>query len=153
MELKYTIEIKKNSVYNVGGYRYKVLSSGNKTGTVAVLGSTKKSVSSVKVADKVKIGGISFKVTEIAPNAFAKNKKLKSVVIGSNIKTISKNAFYGDGNLKTITIKTKNLRTVGKNALKNINTKAVIKVPSGKYKAYKKLLNKNTGLKNTMKVK
>ena len=81
-----------------------------------------------------------FNVTGIEENAFKNCKKLKSAVIGSNIKKIGARAFYGCRKLKKITIKSKVLRKAGKNAFKKIGADAVIKVPKSKKKAYKKIL-------------
>ncbi|MBQ6843787.1 MAG: leucine-rich repeat protein [Agathobacter sp.] len=60
--------------------------------------------------------------------------------VPSKVTKIDKQAFYGCKKLKTITIKSTKLKTVGKNALKGINSKATIKVPKSKLSAYKKLL-------------
>ncbi|MCI8645732.1 MAG: leucine-rich repeat protein [Firmicutes bacterium] len=56
--------------------------------------------------------------------------------------TIEKGAFANCKNLKSITIKTGKLtkKSVGKNAFKGISSKVVVKVPQGKVKAYKKML-------------
>ncbi|MDD6069579.1 MAG: leucine-rich repeat protein [Clostridiales bacterium] len=72
--------------------------------------------------------------------------------MGKNVKSIGKEAFSGCSSLKNITNKSKSLKSVGKNALKGIHKKAVIKVPSSKYSAYKKLL-KGKGQKNSVKIK
>ena len=63
-------------------------------------------------------------------------------MIGSNIVTIGKNAFYGCKNLKKITIKSEKLtsKSIAKNAFRGISKKTVVKVPASKYKAYKKML-------------
>ena len=87
----------------------------------------------------------------IGDYAFAKCPKLTKVVIGEGAKTIGKNAFYKDSRLKSITIKSTNLKKVGKNSLKGISKKAKIYVPSQKYKAYKKLL-KGKGQAKTVKI-
>lgn len=55
--------------------------------------------------------------------------------------------------LSKITIKSSVLKSVGKNAIKGINKKATIKVPKKKLSKYKKLFNKKTGYKKTMKIK
>ncbi len=96
----------------------------------------------VLVEDTVTIGGVKFKVTEIAAKAFYKNKKLTRITIGKNIKKIGANAFNGASNLKNITIKTTKLKkkTVGKNAFKGIHKKAKAKVPAKKLKSYKSVL-------------
>ena len=60
------------------------------------------------------------------------------------MKKIGKNAFLNCAKLKTISIKSTKLtaKTVGANAFKGINGRAVIKVPGAKLKAYKILLKK-----------
>ncbi len=71
----------------------------------------------------------------------------------SKVKTIGKRAFYNCKSLKTITIKSKKLKSVGNEAITKINKKATIYVPQGKKKDYKKLFTKQTGFKKTMKIK
>ena len=71
---------------------------------------------------------------------------------GNGLKQIGAKAFFNCKVLKTITIKSKVLKKVGKNAFKGINKKAVIKVPSAKRKAYTKLLAKK-GQSSTVKIK
>ena len=94
---------------------------------------------------KISIGGKKFKVTRIESKAFANNKKLKKLTIGSQITEIGSNAFADDKQLKTIVIKSKKINKVGKNAWKNINAKAKFKVPTSRVKKYKKLFTKKTG--------
>ena len=90
-------------------------------------------------------------MTGIAANALKKNTKVKKVTIGENVKSIGASAFNGCKYLKTITIKSKKLETVGKNALKSINKNATIKVPKSKLSAYKKLF-KNAGQGSKVKI-
>lgn len=54
--------------------------------------------------------------------------------------------------LKKITIKSAKIKSIGKNAIRNIHKKAVIQVPKGKQKAYKKLFNSKTGYRKAMKI-
>ena len=81
----------------------------------------------------------------MAAKAFKGNKKITNVTIGKNVKTIGASAFYGCKKLKKLTIKTKYLtsKSVGKKAFSGIYKKAIIKVPAGKKKSYKKLLKKH----------
>lgn len=92
-------------------------------------------------------------VTKIEKSAFKKNSNLTKVVIGSKLKTIGSSAFEEDKKLKSITIKSQNLKSksVGSKALSKTNSKLVIKVPAKKVAAYKKLF-KGKGNK-TVKVK
>ena len=101
-----------------------------KGGTVTLTKSLNKKCKKITVPKVVKIAGVKFKVTAIGNNAFKNCKKLK-----------------------TITIKSTTIKKVGKNAIKGINKKAVIKVPKSKKKAYKKLFKSKTGFKKTMKLK
>ena len=100
----------------------------------------------------VTINGVSYKVTGISASAFKNCKNLRSVVIGKNVQVIAKNAFAGCSRLKKVTIKSVKIKKIGKNAFKDINKKAVIKIPKSKNKTYKKLLKKS-GLKRTVRIK
>ena len=131
----FQITVAKGKTYTAGNFKYKMTkASTNGKGTVT-LAATKKSKSdkkftSCKIANTVKIGGKTFKVTAIGDDAFKGYKKLK-----------------------TITIESKNIESVGKNAVKNIHKEATIKVPKNKVKEYKKLFNKNTGFTSKMMIK
>ena len=132
---------------------YKVVSSSKKQPTISYVQSAKTKTASVTVPDKVTIGGVTYKVTAIAPKAFANNKKLKKVTISKNITSIGKNAFAGCKKLKKITIKSTKLKSksIGKNAFKGTAKNLVINVPKKQYKAYKKFLKKKGN--KTVKVK
>ena len=132
-----------------GKATYKILAADK----VAFVGLTAKNPKSATIPATVTINGKKYKVTEIAANAFKNKKKLKKVTIGTNVTKINKNVFYGCKSLKTIIFKGKKLKTVGKNAIKGINKKAVIKAPKASVKAYKKKFTKKTGFKKTMKIK
>ena len=117
--------------------------------TVATAGATltykapiNKKAKKVTIPATVTIDGITYKVTDIAPNAFKGCKKLKKITIGAGVTTIGKKAFTGCKHLKNIIIKSKKLKKIGKNAFKGINKTAKIKVPKNKLKAYKKLFKK-----------
>lgn len=163
----FTIIIKKGTSYKAGSFQYKVTG----TSTVSMIGVKDSKTTKVKVPKTVKIGGKLFKVTAIGSSAFKNNKKITSIEIGDNVKSIGTSAFEGcigltkvtvgkgvteiGGSafkdckkLGTITIKSNNLKKVGKNALKGIKATAKIKVPAKKLPAYKKLFkNKGQGRK------
>lgn len=126
---------------------YKVTKAGTsdgKAGTVEYLKPVNKMKKIVTIPATITVDGIKYKVTGIASKAFKNNKYITRVTIGKNVKTIGAKAFYGCKKLKNITVKTKKLdvKKVGKSAFKGINSKATIKVPKSKYKAYKILLKK-----------
>ena len=146
----------KGETYTVSKMKYKVTNADlTGKGTVTLVGTTvkKAKLTSLTVKDSVKINGAVFKITAIGSNAFSKYNKLKKAAVGKNVLSIAKGAFQGDGKLKNITIKSKKLKTVGKNAVKGIHKKAVIKVPKAKLAAYRKLFKSKTGFKKTMTVK
>lgn len=129
--------------------KYKVLADGK----VEYVSLNNKKIKSVVIPDTISDGnGNKYKITGIADNAFKNYKKLTKVTIGKNITKIGKNAFYGCKKLSKITIKSSLLKSVGKNAIKGINKKAVIKVPKKKLSKYKKLFKNKTGYKKTMKI-
>lgn len=144
---------KNGEIIPISSGGYKVTSVGN---TVEYQGN--KSKKNAIVPETVTYDGITYKVTSIAPGAFKNNKKLTKVTIGSNVKTIGKQAFYGCKNLKSITIKSKYLTTksIGAKAFTKAGSKnykkLVVKVPKSKKKAYVKLLKKK-GLSSKAKIK
>lgn len=166
----------KGSRIEMGGIRYTVTSTEKPAvafaGTDASDSKGTVSVPSVIVSD-----GITYQVTELAANAFKNNKKLKKVVLPQTITKIGKNAFWGCKKLTTVTIP-KNVTVMGANVFKGckklkkivvkskkltskglsaktfsgVSAKAVVKVPAGKVKSYRKLFYKK-GLSKKVKVK
>ena len=123
-----------------GVFTYKVTGKGTvEVKSITAKGKAKKSV---KIFDKIKASGKTWKVTSVAANALKGNKKMESLTIGKNVRKIGKNAFANCRKLKKVTIKSKKINTIGKNAFKNINKKATVKVPKAQKKKYAKLLNK-----------
>lgn len=134
------------------GNQYKVTSNNSSNPTIAFTGN--KAKSSVTIPATLKINGVTYKVTEISANAFKNNKKLKKLIVGTNIVKISKNAFYGCKNLTSITIKTSRLtlKNIGTNAFKNTSPKATVKVPKKQKVLYSQILKKR-GLNKKAKIK
>ena len=132
---------------------FTVTSSDAANPTVAFSGITDKKAKSVTIPEKITVDNVTYKVTSVADKALSGNKKIKKVTIPKGVTSIGKNAFNNCKNLKNIVIKSTTLKSVGKNAIKGINKKAVIKAPKKQLKAYKKLFAKKTGYKKTMKIK
>ncbi len=128
---KVTIKVpslpKKNSKVKVGNLTYKITKSSKTGGTVSVVKSNSKNVTKVTIPASVKIKGYTFTVTKIEKNAFKSCKKLKKVTIKSN-----------------------QIKSIGKGAFSTINKKAAITVPKKLKKKYTKLLKKS-GYKGTVK--
>ena len=149
-KLKDSMTLKNGDTVTEGGVQYRVTDAAAKT--AEAYGTAKKNIKSINVAATVTIKGVTCKVTAVADQAFAGQKKATKAVIGANVTKIGKKAFYGDSRLKSITVKGKKLKMVGKQALKGINKHAVVRVPKAKKKAYKALF-KGKGQKKSVKVK
>ena len=96
----------------------------------------KKKAKKVNVPKTIKYGGKTYKVTKILAKVLQNNKTVSEITVGANVNAIEKNAFDGCENLKTLKIKSKVLKKVGKNALRNTNKKCKIKVPKAKKSDY-----------------
>lgn len=107
--------------------------------TVCFIGPNKEQAK-VVIPQSIHYNGREYKVVKIADRAFYKHTKLRQVTIPESCTTIGVKAFYGCKKLKSITIKSKKLKTVGRQAFTKIDKKAVINVPKGKSKKYKKLI-------------
>ena len=145
-----TKTVKKGTKLIVGTNTFVV--TNVKAKTVSYKATKNKKAAKITIPATVKSGKQVYKVTTIADNAFKNNKKIKTVVVGKNVRTIGKKAFYGCKNLKKITVQSSIIKKVGAKAFKGINKKAVIKVPSKKYKAYKKIF-KGKGQAKTVRIK
>lgn len=145
-----TKTVKKGTKLIVGTNTFVV--TNVKAKTVSYKATKNKKAAKITIPATVKSGNQVYKVTAIADNAFKNNKKIKTVVVGKNVRTIGKKAFYGCKNLKKITVQSSIIKKVGAKAFKGINKKAVIKVPSKKYKAYKKVF-KGKGQAKTVTIK
>ena len=157
--------------FTVNKIRY-MITSRNKSVTCLKTSVSGKLVipATVRYADRT------YKVTSVYYDAFRKNKKITSVVIGSNVKRIcgsafrdcknlkkvtlgvnlakiGKNAFYNCSKLKSLTISSRLLKadSIGSGAFSRTKIKKV-KCPKGKKKAYKKILRKK-GVKKSAKFK
>lgn len=162
---------------DAAGNQYKVTGSDKKNPIVEYVKPKSNAKGTVKIPASVRYAGVTYKVTSVADKAFRNNKKvtnitvgtnvksigrsafekctkLKTVTVGKNVTKIGKNAFGGCKNLKTLTIKSAKLTKKGlaSGSFKGITKKTVVKVPKGKVKAYKKLLQ-SKGLDKKVKVK
>ena len=140
----------------------------------AVIGLKTKQIKKVKIPSVVSYNGRKYNVTEISDYAFRKSsvtevviadsvkeigtsaflgcKNLAKVTIGINTTKIGTKAFKDCSKLKTIIVKSKKLKRIGKKAFYGISKNAQIKVPAAQYKKYKKLFQgKGQGKKVVLK--
>ncbi|MCI6859420.1 MAG: leucine-rich repeat domain-containing protein, partial [Eubacterium sp.] len=100
-----------------------------------------KAAKKIVVPDTVKYNSsLTYKVTAVKAKAVS-TKKVTSLTIGKNVKSISKNAIYKCKNLKSISVKTTLLKKgkASKKSFNGISKKASMKVPKKVKKAYKKI--------------
>lgn len=121
---------------------FKVTKSDSKNGTVTVNKLLNKKVSKVTIPETVTINGYTFKVTAVSDNVFKKAEKLKSVVIGANVKSIGKKSFRQCKKLAAITFKGTKAPKIGKNAFQSVKAKVKVTVPKKMKKAQLKKLKK-----------
>ena len=141
--------LKVGDTTTINGAVYKVTGKA----MVEYLKPTSSKKASVTVPSTIKVSGVTYKVTSVADKAFKNNAKLTKLTIGTNVTKIGSNAFYGCKKLKTITIKTTKLKSIGKNALKGIYSKATITCPKKQLKAYKKLFTSKSGYTKKITIK
>lgn len=125
----------------IGKVMYKVINADKKTAVQVKNQNTK--AKKVTIPDTVKIKGVEFKVTQISANAFKNCKTLKSVVIGKNIRTIGKKAFFGCKKLGKITFKGTKVPKIKKQAFKKTKAKAKVFAPKKMKKNALNRLKKN----------
>lgn len=149
-----TSVIKKGDAYTIGKAVYEVTDVS--AGTVAYRKpvNTKLTSEVIPATVKLSVDGKkqTFRVTKVSAKAFTGCSKLRKVIIGKNVTEVGKKAFYKNRNLRTIVLKTSNLKKVGKNAFKGIYKKAVFTCNKKEKKKYRKLLSKKTGFTKAMKL-
>lgn len=120
VEKNFTITVRKNQVYVVGNYKYKITNAKTDgKGKVMLTGvknkAQKKKLKKINVAAAVEIGGKSFKVTAIGDAAFKGFTKATKIVVGKNVTTIGSSAFLGCTRAKSIVVG-ENVTTIGSSA-------------------------------------
>lgn len=108
----------------------------------------------VVVPDTIVVNGTTYKVTSIEKKAFETGKKIKTIILGKNVKFIKKDAFAGCKTLQKIVVKTKKLtkKTVAKKAFRGVRKNVRIVVPKKKKQAYRKLFYQR-GLNKKVKIR
>ena len=120
VEKNFTITVRKNQVYVVGNYKYKITNAKTDgKGKVMLTGvknkAQKKKLKKINVAAAVEIGGKSFKVTAIGDAGFKGFTKATKIVVGKNVTTIGSSAFLGCTRAKSIVVG-ENVTTIGSSA-------------------------------------
>ncbi len=114
----------KGKKYTVGDYQYKILKSSSKMRAVSIVKSLRKNIKRIVIPEKVTIKGRSYFVTKIEAKAFRAAQTAKSVTVHS-----------------------RRITSVGKQAFSGIWKRAKIKVPPKKLNAYRKLFKNKIGKK------
>lgn len=94
------------------------------------------------------------KLKEIPDYCFSDCMKLREVDIPKNVKYIGMEIFWRcKGSVKKVNIQSGKIESIGKNAFKGINAKAVISVPSKAKKQYTKMFQAQKWYQSTIKIK
>ena len=141
--VKPTPALEKGKEYSVGALKYVILSTS--PAKAALSGSKSKSLKTLKMTPEVTVNGVKCKVTGIQAKAFRNCRNLKSAVIGANVTTIGKQAFYGCKKLSKINFKGKKAPKLGKQAFKGTAKKVkvlAVKMKKKQRQAFMKKLKK-----------
>ncbi len=112
------------------GDEYEVISMDGNVVCVEYVESANPKAAVIKIPATIKIeDGTVCKVTSISKCAFKNNRRLKKVVIGSNVTAIGTNAFSGCKNLTSVTIG-KNVVAIGASAFSNCTKLASLTIPA-----------------------
>ena len=96
-----------------GAATYEVISVNGTAVCVEYVESENAKDTTIKIPAKIITeGGVICKVTSISRGAFQNNRRVKKIVVGSNVKVIGDKAFYGCKNLSTVSL-CKNVSTIG----------------------------------------
>lgn len=107
---------------NIDGISYGLNSTDKKAQVKGFANGESKS--KLTIPDKVTSGGVTYKVTSIAKEAFSGDDVLKTVVIGNNVETIGSKAF-SESTVKTVTFGT-NVKIIGESAFLNSDVVSLV---------------------------
>lgn len=108
-------DMPKGTNFKQSGLSYKTVSENSVTLSRVPASATKKNF---KLPDTVTVSGKTYKVTTVAENAFAGNKKIQNVSLGKNVTKLGKNSFKNCSNLKKITFNNK-VKVIGAGCFAN----------------------------------
>lgn len=128
---KKKITLKKGDIISGKSGEYEVKKASEKE--VEYNGNLPKKRSKLEVPDQIVYGGKTYKVTSIASGAFYKDSSLKEVTIGKNIKVIGDYAFQGCMNLETVFIGS-DVTVIGNKAFYQCNALKKVTIISKKIK-------------------
>lgn len=132
---------KKGMTFKFKKNQYKIVKASDGNYEVKLVKAVKTG-KTLTVPETVTYQNQEFKVTSIGNNACKKNL-MKKVIIGKNVKTIGKQAFYQCRSLIEVTFKGTKISSVGNKAFSKTHEKIVFKAGNKKtIKNYKKLLSK-----------
>lgn len=98
-----------NKTFTVGNLKYEVVNNSKSSkdcNEVKVVGFAKgcSNKESVNIPSKITCNNKTYKVTQVANNAFCNNNKIKEVSIPKSVSCVGKNAFKGCSNLSDLNI-------------------------------------------------
>ena len=147
--------LKKGTIVTAGKAKYEITDPAKKEAAYKKPLNTQITTANIPAAVKLTENEkkVAYKVTSIRSRAFVDCKRLKSLVVGKNIKTIGKEACKGCRSLKKIKLQSCVLKQVGRNAYRGIYKKATITCNKKVLRAYRKLFTAKTGITPAIKLK
>ena len=136
-------DMPKGTNFKQGGLSYKT-SSGNSVALSRVPTSAAKG--NFKLPDTVTVSGKTYKVTTVAANTFAGNKKIQNITLGKNITKLGKNSFKGCSNLKKVKFNNK-VKVIGAACFANCKKLKSVALPDSITHIGNKAFKNCTGLK------
>lgn len=127
----------KETNQKAGNLMYQVLDRKAKT---AVCTGRAKNAAVITIPQTVQLTGVRYKVTQVAPGAFAESYDLKEIKIGANVTYIGEKAFYQCKKLQKITLYAEKLQTIGKDAFAKIHKKVKLWMIGEQVEKFAKLL-------------
>lgn len=141
----------KKGAFIYGNYVYGITNKNSKKSVLIC--PTQNNMQSVTIKSRSKYSGVKYSVDKVLPSAFISNRNLKKVTIERGIQLIGEKAFYNCSKLELIIFKSNGIVKIGKNAIKGISPKAVIKVHYRYKKAFTKVFTSQTGYNKKIKIK
>jgi len=129
--------VPQNEIITGSGDEYEITCDGEEITLVSCTPAS----ATLEIPSELFFDGQLRKVTKIGKGFLKGNTSVKNITVPSTVKSIGKEAFYGDKKLKTVKITAYSTIKIGKNAFYGIKSKAKFKITASS-KIYKKIKTK-----------
>lgn len=123
-----------------GNFEYRILSTDKKT--AAVIKGLKPESKKVEIPASEEFSGVNYQIVEVEAKALKGYKKMTSLTIGANVEKIGNQAFAGNKKLKSVKVTGTKIKKVLKKAFKGTGKKMTVQFPKKLKKSKKMALMK-----------